>query len=1019
MKPYIHLNKLDFAYVGSSQQTPLNGYHAFFVTYVPFIPSFLSEDFTRMALGRESRISLIVNRQIRLLNDLCSCKSENLETFDLRFVSKPEAGQPYNSLYIFFVGKVFSNDQNDAKEKAIQLWEKFHSFFPLEDPFNYPLRTITTEIDTETGKEIPSQPELLNLALNPFSHQPDHKWELIEIRKYEDHDPMLSAGSEDLKNQYIGCFPHAFRPTLDVSAMSRFLETFTKQNQICVASICLRPTSLLLHEQQHIHRMIDRYSKLKNVASDQENWIAPFRQERLDDIVNTYDPIINQRNHLFIFKIQILGSSSVPEDLAAALGSEIMNNSTKEPRMWSQVTPNSSEEEIIARKNFLLMEFRPWNRAEPTNPLWRIPSLVTSIEAVGAFRLPIPPESGHLPGIKVRDEPFVTPAELINYKTTKIKNDVIIPIGKIIHRGLPTDTDYTISLSQLKRHGLITGSTGSGKTNTCLLILTQLWKESRIPFLVIYPIDKTDYRLLVADKDVRDELLIFTLGDGTTSPFRFNPLHVPDGILVRSYISHLMRTFSAGFSMWDPLPAIYRAALRRLYREAGFTNLDIAKGGDPGTTTPLLSDFYEILVITSDEMTRDYGREAKGNIKQGSEIRIHDLLQNAGSVLNTSEGVPWDVILKYPTVMEIGRVGSSDDSALIMGFLLMSLSSYLSSRSMKGIKGGHHITLIEEAHRLMSSKSSSGNQNTGDPRAKASEDFANILAEVRGFNESILIAEQIPTELVSGAIGNTYFKVMHWLEEQSSFNLFSDVMNLNKQQREFARTLPTGQAIVRGMNAKPILVQISNYLDQFQNPDDSLLTDDSDSYISSFMSKQLKRLKINIPNAIDFSPIQNLESTNNNEDQRAKKVKEPMELDPDWIMKIPMRTCIYCHSLRNTKKCRYLVQSEKLIENAELMGLIMPALDRILDERDTRAINSAYGLMREKFIEVVNSQHRDWSSQAANGILLCFLAYIFNQYMEKSRIPPLKDGMIIGVWQHVMKLAQADFEKSGNKSSSM
>ena len=132
-----------------------------------------------------------------------------------------------------------------------------------------------------------------------------------------------------------------------------------------------------------------------------------------------------------------------------------------------------------------------------------------------------------------------------------------------------------------------------------------------------------------------------------------------------------MRTFSAGFSMWDPLPAIYRGALRKLYEEAGYKDLNTAKGGDTGTTTPLLSRFYEILVSTAEEMTKDYGREAKGNIKQGSEIRIRDLLQNTGSVLNAREGIPWEIILKHPTVMEIGRVGSSDDSALIMGFLLM------------------------------------------------------------------------------------------------------------------------------------------------------------------------------------------------------------------------------------------------------------------------------------------------------------------------------------------------------------
>lgn len=1012
MKPYIHLSKIDFAYSGIRPTAAHYGYHAFFVTYIPFIPSFLSEDFTRLALGRENRISLIVSRQIRLLNDLCSVKSDSMETFDLRFVSRPDEGQPYNSLDIFFIGKVFSSDQTIAKEKAIQLWEKFISFFPLEDPFNYPLRTISV-VKNENGEDAPSQTDLLNLALNPFSLEPDKKWKIIEIRKYEDHDPLLSAGSEDVKNQYIGYFPHSFRPTLDMSAMSRFLETFTKQNQTCIVSICLRPTSLLLQEQQHIHRMIDRYAKLKDNASEQENWIAPFRQERLNDIVNTFDPIINQRNHLFEFKIQILGSTSNPEDVAVALGSEIMNNSTKEPRMWQLTKPETQEEEAIAKKNFLLMEIRPWKMADPYNPLWRISSLVTSVEAVGAFRLPIPPESGHLPGIKVRDEPFVTPAELVTHNSLNIKSDVVVRVGKIIHRGLITETDYTISLSQLKRHGLISGSTGSGKTNTCLLILTELWKRGRIPFLVIYPIDKTDYRLLAADKDVRDDLLIFTLGDETTSPFSFNPLYVPKGILIRTYISYLMRTFSAGFSMWDPLPAIYRGALRKLYEEAGYKDLNTAKGGDTGTTTPLLSRFYEILVSTAEEMTKDYGREAKGNIKQGSEIRIRDLLQNTGSVLNAREGIPWEIILKHPTVMEIGRVGSSDDSALIMGFLLMSLSSYLTSRKLQNIQGGHHITLIEEAHRLMSSKSSSGNQMTADPRAKASEDFANILAEVRGFNESILIAEQIPTELVSGAIGNTYFKVMHWLEEQKSFDLFSDLMNLNRQQRDYARTLPTGQAIVRGVNAKPILVQINNYLDQFQNPDDSAIIDDSDNAVKHYMKNQFEKWDINISPPINSATHAMKTNMSQNDRLASSKDEQFQTNNSDWIFSIPMRSCIYCEYLKNNKKCKYLtlVKGTKLLSDSEIMKKLEPLVIKLLENSNVDMVKGSYLKLREKFFDIVRIETPHWTKQDDNGYFFCFLAYLFNNYLETGQPDNKKSGKVIGIWKFVLKLAQSDYQQ--------
>ena len=985
IKPYIECIGPDVCYTSSGTPSGEFGYHAFFVTYIPFIPSFLSDDFTRMISGSMTRIRLIAYRQIRFLNDLCSCKSDAFETFELRFITIPQPGQPYNKLHIFFIGKVFHKNIHEAESLAIKLWGKFLSYFPLEDPFNYPLQTITCKEDDQ-GRETPSEPELFNLALKPFPHRGKLNNNFVEIRKYEDRDPMLSIEKEDEQSdQFIGYFPHPFSPTLDFSAMSRFLETFAKQSQVCVASIGLRPTSLSIEEQKHIDRVMQHYKKLLVSAEKAENWLSLYRDERFKDIVATFNPIINERNHLFIVKIQILGSEYIPYDVVAALGSEIMYNTTEEPRLWSEVSPSTDEELAIAIKNFDLLEYRPWKRLATDLPLWRLSSLVTAYEAVGAFRLPVPPESGHMPGIIVRDEPFVMPAELATPQKSVVKNDIYIPLGKIIHRGAVTETDYLLSLSQLKRHGLVTGSTGSGKTNTCLHLLTELWKIGRVPFLVIYPIDKPDYRLLMADDNVRDQLFIFTLGDDTTSPFRFNPFAVPDGVLVRTHVSLLMRAFSAAFSMWDPLPAVYRAALRKTYEEVGYQDLKTAKGGDPGTSTPLFSQFYDVLVEVAEQMTQEYGKESKGNIRQGSEIRIRDLLQNAGNVLNVNQGVPWEVILEHPTVMEIGRVGSSEDSSLIMGFLLMGLTSYLASRQKSKRAFHQHITLIEEAHRLMSAKGEGGSEFTGNPRAQASEDFSNILAEVRGYQESILIAEQIPTELVTGAIGNTYVKIMHWLEEQNSFRLFSDIMNLNKQQREFARTIPTGQAIVRGFNGRPILVKVNNYLDQFQHPDDTPVIDDSDNAIHAFMKNQLDKFKFHNPDPIDFNPRQ-LQPEN-----KAQSILQSPELmttsskDQPWMLSIPMQTCVYCDSLLKSGKCRFgtNVRGEMVLRDDVFCENCDHLFDKFLNQED-KTDKTIY----EELISLFEARFTDnqikLSPYQYNSMLYCYLAHRVNKILFKS-----------------------------------
>lgn len=954
---------------GNQLDVPL-GYHAFFVTYVPFLPSFLSDDFTRMIAGEGSRIRLIVSRQIRFLNDLSSCRSGSVETFDLRFVSMPQPGQPYNDIHIFFIGKVFHSDADQARAKAVELWRKFTSYFPLEDPFNYPLQTIT-EVVGKDGKVRPSDVKLFRLALQPFEITPENARNLIEIRKYEDYDPMLGS-AETGTESFVGYFPHPFRPTIDFSAMSRFLETFAVQPQKCVASICLRPTSLALAEQQQISRMMQHYHRLLKASA--ENWLSIYRKERFDDLIRTFEPMINQRNHLFLVKIQIIGADFPPSEVVAALGSEIMNNSTPEPRLWSEARPIGDDVNIAAQ-NFRLMEYQPWTKVRVDSPLWRLSSLVSSYEAVGAFRLPIPPESGHMPGLRVLDEPFVTPPAV----TPTVKKgfpESYVKVGNIMHRGTETATSFVISLSQLKRHGLVAGSTGSGKTNTCLHILTELWKGTpSVPFLVIYPIDKPDYRLLRADAKVSEQLFIFTLGDDTTSPFRFNPFHVPPGILVRTHMSLLMRAFSAAFSMWDPLPAVYRAALRRSFEIAGFGDLRTAKGGDPNTRSPLLSEFYDILLETSEQMTRSYGNEAKGNIRQGAEIRMRDLLQNAGHVLNVEDGAPWHQILQHPTVMEIGRVGSTEDTTLVMGFLLMSLTSYLASRRKYDMQPTQHITLIEEAHRLMSSKGSGGD-SIGDPRAKASEDFANILAEVRGFNEGLLIAEQIPSELVSGAIGNTYVKIMHWLEEQHSFELFADIMNLNKQQRESARTLPTGHAILRSPHGRPVLVKVKDYLNEFQHEDDTSRLDDSDAAIQRFMAGQVERHDLHIPPLVPFT-LPNLE---------APVDAAVGELHSQRPVQLPMPTCHACEVLHRTGKCKYgiTVKNKFFLRESirqQLHSYVEAALatdDEVVRGEQMAALTSA-----------IQQQLSGADDANQRGMVYCYLAQEVDALLHSDGLPQM------------------------------
>ena len=835
--PYIHIipqpsTMIPFAFDNERgiSYRPVKGEHAIWAARVPFLPAMRADDFA--GRGNE-RIGLIMRRQFRFLYDLARAK-EYQTTFELRYITTPHPipGLP-NVIDIIFFGKVFSARERGSQELAEPLWRKFVSNFPLEDPFNYPIEPIT-------------DPQLFLNVYEPFAlHELDER-HVVEIRKFE--DMPLNGEEQSTRTTRRGDYiAHPYVPSIDFSAMGRFLSTLAVQSQRCFVGVSLRPIRMF---PQEIHNVSTMIGVFKQDLADQSANFDEYYRSRAALGAAIYQQLMNEREQLVTVRVYLVGEHEAPLDLVEAFGSEIMGNvGNAYPTQWSLVRPPDLDASTVAFENIRLLEQTHWGHTvtdtPDLRPFQRLRYLATAHEAFGAFRLPIPPESGYMPGILVKTEPFVALADQLEQRQIDRDSsargysrtaDTVkrVSLGIVYHRGNPTAQEFEIAVRDLTRHALIAGSTGSGKSNTIKHILSQLWSRHRIPFLVLYPIDKPDYRELRGYDALANDLLVFTLGDESTSPFRFNPFEVPDGLLLKTHLSRLMRVFEAAFSLHDPLPMIYREALRKVYREAGW---DISRDrGRSDRDYPVIADFYRTIGEVAGSL--QYGREIQSNVIQASVIRIGDLLENAGHVLNVRRSISLQQVLSQPTVMELGRVGSPQDTALLMGFLLMRFAAEL-ERSPR--PADHpHITVVEEAHRLMAANTKA---EGGDSREGAGEDFSNILAEVRGFGEGLMIAEQIPTLLVKGAIGNTYLKVMHWLEDPQSFELFSQIMNLSAAQRDYARTLTPGFAVVRSPYGQPVHIKIPDVTrsDTYSATSAQLINDD---HIRAFMEIQRQRLGI-------------------------------------------------------------------------------------------------------------------------------------------------------------------------------
>ena len=116
-----------------------------------------------------------------------------------------------------------------------------------------------------------------------------------------------------------------------------------------------------------------------------------------------------------------------------------------------------------------------------------------------------------------------------------------------------------------------------------------------------------------------------------------------------------------------------------------------------------------------------------------------------------------------------------------------------------------HITLIEEAHRLLSKYTPGDSLN----KKNSVETFADMLAEVRKYGESLIIADQIPNKMTPEVLKNTNTKIVHKIFAEDDKEAIGNTISLSKEQKDFLSSLPTGRAIVFSQSwTKAVQVQI-------------------------------------------------------------------------------------------------------------------------------------------------------------------------------------------------------------------
>lgn len=435
-----------------------------------------------------------------------------------------------------------------------------------------------------------------------------------------------------------------------------------------------------------------------------------------------------------------------------------------------------------------------------------------------------------VPGLR-----FVKSAVRFASNSTACGKDCIT-LGHLVDTGVRQASTYSIDVSALVRHMLVTGSTGSGKSTTCKTIITQILQR-QIPTLIIEPA-KDEYvrwaiewnKALDADETLTeaqreqqrfqiympgvDELDGMEIERLKLNPFQ--PAAVAEApIDVMTRCEQVISLFNASLPVSDVLPilldeSMYRYALEKFGQAA--LDGDIAQRSDYPRLDGVIATAQQVLAA------RGYDKKVQDDIRAALHTRFSYLTRGKrGSILNVNCSTSYDKLFNRPTVINLSRISGSKDKALIMSILLLSLYEYRISafqydaayRENARKNKLLHLTVVEEAHNVLT-KPSADFSGTGNAQQAVADFFTNMLSEIRSYGQGMMIVDQVPTRLIPDAIKNTNYKIVHRLVAPDDCAVMAAGLALRPDQTTIIPSLEIGNAILCGdMDDAATWVQIT------------------------------------------------------------------------------------------------------------------------------------------------------------------------------------------------------------------
>ncbi len=437
---------------------------------------------------------------------------------------------------------------------------------------------------------------------------------------------------------------------------------------------------------------------------------------------------------------------------------------------------------------------------------------ITAASLISGVELPI------LMGLPHKSVSGVTSIESAEFGRNVFRKGGTVPkravnLGAIYHMGeVFPNNRVKLNLESLSAHCFITGSTGSGKSNTTYKLIDEITRSGNdVRFLVIEPA-KGEYKLAFGGMT---DINIFTTNPKYYSMLCINPFEFDEEIHVLEHLDRLIEIFSACWPLYAAMPAVLKSAFERVYILHGWdlnhsTQQDLGNGKFP--------DFKDVLAVLPVILAEsEFSAEAKGNYVGALVTRVEGLTNGLIGQIFNGVPIPDSTLFNENTIIDLSRVGSTETKALIMGVLVLKLSEFRQATSKGTNLPLQHITILEEAHNLLKKTSTDQGQESANVQGKSVEMISNSIAEMRTYGEGFIIVDQSPTAVDISAIKNTNTKIVMRLPESLDCESIGHSIGLNEEQILELSKLDKGvAAIFQNDWLETVLTKIDKCSDRYE-----------------------------------------------------------------------------------------------------------------------------------------------------------------------------------------------------------